>query len=227
MIDLYCEKLKTKIRVTSREKMYFLDKVQDKEALNKFEYLMLSVEEIDGQKPTYNLIVDFFREIVWDLIGKLRDSSPCVPQLYGELLPDRIAEYYRYVCTSNEKSRFYFPEVENSSKDNGFLYSWINFEYNEKNLEEMRLDYITILEGFIVEKEGTDYFTTFYKRNWSDKNVFEELIRKSITYINFDYDFDFMDILTRLPIDEVIQRLKDGLQYYDSKHAKDKPITLG
>jgi hypothetical protein len=227
MLDLYCRNLKTKVRVTSREKTPFLTRLKEKNALKDFNYLQLSVVEIDGKKPTYPQIMDFFRETVWDLIGKLKDSNSCVLQMHGELLPDGIAKYFQYVCLDTENNRFYFPEAENLSKDEGYIYSWMSFEYNEVSLEKMRLDNRASLMAFIIEKEDTDYFNTFYKQAWSKASVFKELIHRCISFIEFEYDFDFMDILTKLPKDETINRVKNGLRHYDSKHTKNKSGKLG
>jgi hypothetical protein len=90
----------------------------------------------------------------------------------------------------------------------------------------MRFEYIASLMGFIVEKEDVDFFDRYFKQTWLRANTFEELMRKCVSFIRLEYDFDFMDILTKLPKDETINRLQNGLRHYDSKHTKNKSGKL-
>lgn len=71
--------------------------------------------------------------------------------------------------------------------------------------------YQAVLQGLIPQEERDSDFNDFFKADWGYKHVLCRKIQMCQIFFELDYDFDTMLLITKLPEEEFVRRLTNGI----------------
>lgn len=138
-----------------------------------------------------------------------------LPSLLPPLWPTAVPN--QYILTSEGKRRYYCPELIYNTFAEGYIDSWISFDFNKDLLKVMPFNQAIVqVSGFIIAPDLPDIYNTFFKPNWYYKNL-ETLLKKSIIYFNTANDFDYFSVASRIPMEIIIKKWQEGLDIYDQE----------
>lgn len=188
---------------------------------SEYEFFHIILDEIDNEPSTYAQQMEMLNNILPILIEQMQDQNICVIQLYGDLWEGYLTEYYQYILTSKGGKRYYCPERIYNTFDNGYLESWISFDFNKDLLKVMPFHQALVqVSGFIFEPDLPDIYNTFFKPEWNIYKNLELLLKKSIIYFCADNDFDYFGVASRIPMETIVKKWQEGLDLYDQEQQE-------
>ena len=187
---------------------------------SEYEFFDLTLDEINNESPSLAEKMEMLRNVLPILIEQMKDQNICIIQLFGKLCDGDLTEYYQYLLTSKGGKRYYCPErIYNSTRD-GFIESWISFDFNKDLLKIMPFDEADVLiSGFIIAPDLPNVYNTFFKPEWSPKNL-GSLLERSNIYFSTDFDFEFFSVASRIPMETIIKKWQEGLDLYDQEQQE-------
>ncbi|MCX6580328.1 MAG: hypothetical protein NT166_09090 [Candidatus Aminicenantes bacterium] len=211
------ESLKSVFRIEKLDTIKRVCGFEIKNLPSEYDFLHIILDEINNDPPTYAQQMEMLKIILPILIEQMTDQNICVIQLYGDLCEGDLPEYYQYILTSEGNRRYYCPELIYNRFEEGYLESWISFDFNKNLLKVMPFDQAFVrVKGFIIAPDLPDTYKTFFKPNWSYKNL-ESLLKQSIIYFESDNDFDYFGVVSRIPMEIIIKKWQEGLDLYDQE----------
>ena len=188
---------------------------------SEYDFFHIILDEINNEHSTYAQQMEMLQNILPILIEQMKDQNVCVIQLYGDLWEGYLTEYYQYILTSKGGKRYYCPERIYNSTSDGYIESWISFDFNKDLLKTMPFDEAYVLvSGFIIAPDLPDIYNTFFKPNWNIYENLKLLLKKSIIYFSADNDFDYFGVASRIPMETIIKKWQEGLDLYDQEQQE-------
>jgi hypothetical protein len=211
------ELLKSVFRIEKLDSIKRVCGFEIKNLPEEYNFFHIILDEINKEAPTYAQQREMLKIILPVLVEQMKDQNVCVIQLYGDLWEGYLPEYYQYVLTSEGKRRYYCPELIYNTFAEGYIESWISFDFNKDLLKLMPFDQAFVqVSGFIIAPDLPDIYNTFFKPNWYSENL-RSLLKLSIIYFDTANDFDYFSVASIIPMEIIVKKWQEGLDLYDKE----------
>ena len=216
-----CEPLKTVFRIEKLDSIKRVCGYEINSLSSEFEFFNITLEKINNGFPTSAQKKDMLKDILPILIEQMKDQNVCVIQLSGDLIEGGLTEYYPFILTTGNR-RYYCPEVIYNTCEEGFIHSWISFDFNKDVLKEMPFNEANVqADGLIISPDLPDVYNTFFMQEWSHKNL-ESLLKASSIYFSTDDDFEYFGVASKIPMETIVKKWQEGLDLYDQEQQENK-----
>ncbi|MGE5342074.1 MAG: hypothetical protein ACM3SY_11415 [Candidatus Omnitrophota bacterium] len=217
-----CDKLNSVFKIEPWDKQDICGfKSEELPSTFEFELFCISIERIENNSPTLYQEVTMLKEILPTLIEEIKGENECVIQLDGNLCEGELPEYFPYILTC-EGRRYYSPEISYNYKE-GFLDSWVSFDFAKEILQKMPLSSSMNLKAFVIDPNFNDVFNVYHKQYWW-KNI--ELLKHCLIYFHSDNDFDNFYIASKIPMEKIVKKWEKALKNFQVKRDKDDKEVL-
>ena len=209
---IHCEALKSVFRIEILESIKRVCGYELPNLSPEYNFSYITLSEINNEIPTLSQKVEMLKTIIPTLIEQLKENNDCVIQLWGRLDEGGLPDYYQYIFTTEGGKRYYSPELIFDSYVEGFIQSWLSFDYKKDILKSLPFNQLdVILRGMIMPKEIPDAYNLFFKSDWGLRENMELLLNKSVCYFSTGNDFDYFSIASRNSMDSIFKKWENSL----------------